>query len=182
MDKIIVPAITMILVALVSSYLNKSIKKRVRSSLGGNFELKLHKLYWYMGISFISLGCVGFLAAGLTIKDGNEWVIGSAFLILFGGLGYISAIWYVNHSVHFNSNRIEAISVYKKGVSMNWSDITSIKFNPLTGLLIFTNAHGKKIKAHQHLVGLGELLRMIAVQTPWNVDDLKLPFKYPKHD
>lgn len=181
MDTIIGTAITMILVALVSSYLNKSIKKRVRSSLGGYFELRLHKLYWYMGISFMSLGFIGFLAAGLTIKDGNEWGIGLAFLLLFGGLGYISAIWYTNHTVHFNSNRIESINFYKNKVTLDWSDITAIKFNPVTGLLIFTNAHGKKIKAHQHLVGLGELLRMIETETRWKIEDVNVPFKYPKH-
>ena len=181
MNAFLMPAITGILTALIIGYLNKSARKKVRPTLSNHYVLRLHKFYWYFGIGSILLGLVGFIAAGLLVLDANGWVIGLFFLLLFGGLGFLCAIWYINHSIHFNNKMIQTTSVFKKKTVVTWDAISSVEFKATSGLLVFTDIKGQKAKAHQHLVGFNELLRMMEAKTSWEIKNLNLPFKHIKH-
>lgn len=176
MEKLIKYLIISIVLAVLISYINKQANSKIYPTANNEYRLRLNKLYWYISLLAISFGLLGFIFSGLEIEDGNGWLIGLIFLILFGSLGFICGIWYINHKIKFDPYKIEGISVYGKKSSISWEEINSVKLNPLTGLLIFSNNENKKIKAHIHLVGITELLKMMEAKTNCKIKDLKLPF------
>jgi len=162
---------------LVMTYLNKQANIVASPIEGDLYKLRLNKLYWYVGICCIVLAALIFIGICLTVEFGIGWLIGLFFLIFFGGLGSILALWYVNHKFDFDLNKIEATSFYGNKTSLKWEEIKSIKFKALSGLLIFEGNNGEKVKAHQHLVGFIELQNAIENNTAWKIRDLNLPYK-----
>lgn len=177
MDNFILYLIIGILVTLVMSYLNKNSNREIQPKNNGVFYLRLHKMYWYIGLGGIIFGIVGFVLPGLLVIDTNGWIIGLFFLSLFGGLGTACLLWYKNHKLFFDTNKIASTSVFSRKTEMKWESIISVKFNPISGVLIFKDSNGLKVKAHLHLVGIKELLNMLEHKTVWKIKDLKLPYK-----
>ena len=152
--------------------LNRQARKKVEPSRGERYELRLNKLYLYLGIVGVNLGILGFT---LPVLYEDDWVSGSLLFLILGGPAFACWLWYVNHGFVFDDTSIEATSVYGKRTAMKWEDIQKISFSTFSGLLTFSDGKGKKVKAHQHLVGLGELAKMMEEKTKWTAKEIKLP-------
>ncbi|MGJ8661361.1 MAG: hypothetical protein ACSHXL_04940 [Bacteroidota bacterium] len=164
-----------VVVTLVISYLNKKVRVQVIPIEGDLFHLRLHKLYYYIGIGSVIFGCVGFILPTVLVETGDGWIVGLFFLLLFGVLGLLCVLLYVNHSFNFNTKHLESSNILAKKKSVLWEDIESIKFNPFSGYIVFRDNKSEKVKAHVHLVGITNLLNKMEEKTQWKKKDLKLP-------
>jgi uncharacterized membrane-anchored protein len=173
-EKIITYGLIGIAATFTLSFLNKQASKKVAPLDNGKYALRLNSLYQYVGLGSLILGLIGFLLPTILL-DSNGWLVGLIFLLIFGILGGICALWYFNHKFIFDSKKIESVSVYGKKTFLEWKDVVSISFNAISGLLVFKGSNGIKVKAHQHLVGLTELTTMMEQKTKWTVKGLKIP-------
>ena len=175
MEKIIIYSIIGVLITLLLSYLNKQSKTKISPIKEDYYELRINKAYWYFFIISIVIGLLGFIISIIEIEVETGLKVGLTFLVLFGSLGSYFAFWYINHKLNFDSRKIEVKSFYGKISSIKWNEIKLIKFNLLSGLLILTDNKQNQIKVHMHLVGFGELLKMMESKTNWKIKDLKIP-------
>jgi len=150
MEHVITYMIVGAVVGMIMYYLNKSASTKTVPIQGDSLNLRLHKLYWYFGMGSIALGIAWFLLPGLTVEDGSGWLIGLLLLLLFGGLGSICVLWYVNHTLSFDSERIESKSVFGKTTSIPWKEIENISFSALSGLLTFEDGLGEKVNVYAY--------------------------------
>lgn len=172
-EKIIMYGLITIVVAWAMSYLNKQNSKEVKPVEDGAYRLRMNKLYLYAGVGSMLLGLFIFLYLSLFVKDGLG--IGICFLLGFGILGFGCALWYWNHEVIFDSQFIESTSVFNKKTKMNWDEIHKISFGLSSGIITMKDKNNVKVKAHIHLKGIKELIRMIEQKTEWTAKSLKLP-------
>jgi hypothetical protein len=177
MEKFFLYTFIISITGLFFAYLNKKAKSAVAPLEEDYFELRLHKLYWYMGVVSIVLGVMAFVLVMITSEEKNGWIFGLLLFSIFVGLGIPSATWYANHRFNFDAKKLVVTNVYGNKTIMKWSEIESIRFNAMAGTLVFTDKNKQKIKAHQHLVGFETILIMMESTTKWRRKDLKLPFK-----
>jgi hypothetical protein len=98
-------------------------------------------------------------------------------LLLFGGLGLLSVLYFRQHYVLFDDTKVEAGSPFGGTKSLLWSEITKAKFNPSSGLLTLTGQTGDKVKAHYHLVGFPKFIEHLENKTTYTATQLKLPIQ-----
>lgn len=155
-------------------YLNKASSKKVSKNENGWYELRMNRLYQFIGIS---VGIMGLSFLYLTIGEQHS---SSLMIILvislgFSSLGLTCFLWYRNHKLRFNDTTIIALNVYGKPSSLSWDDITDISFNGLSGQITLVGKDANTVKAHQHLVGLGSFVELIESKTKWTAKSLRLP-------
>lgn len=172
-ENIIMYGFIAIAVTWVMSYLNKQNSKEVNPLKDGSYRLRINKLYLYFGVGSMVLGLIVFLYLSLFVKDGL--MIGWFFLFGFGILGFGCALWYWNHEVIFDSQGIESTSVFNQTTKMNWDEIHKISFGLSSGIITMKSKNNIKVKAHIHLKGIKELIKMIEEKTEWTAKSLKLP-------
>ena len=69
--------------------------------------------------------------------------------LIFWGTGVACLMYYKNHSVIFDNSLIEVTNVFGKANEIRWSDISGIKFNAISGLLVLCT-DVEAVKVHQH--------------------------------
>lgn len=163
-----------VIVAGLMAYLANQAKQNASPSATGKFHLRLHKAYAIIGWGCVLLG-VGFFIGSMFSSEEHVLEIAFVLLLFLGGLGAICVLWYNNHSVTFDSNKLSSFSWLGKRQEIKWKAITSIKFNAVSGMLVFSNDRQEKVKAHMHLVGLGSLVVAIESHTKWKKSDLEIP-------
>ena len=89
------------------------------------------------------------------------------FLLLFEiisfvtlGTGIPCLLWYLNHSVYYDKDKIYVQNVYGQERTIFIKDIKSTSLNLMTGLLV-VNTDNETVKIHQHLVSVGDLTKKI---------------------
>lgn len=172
-EKIVMYGLIAVVVTWAMAYLNKQNSKEVKPLEDGTFKLRINKLYFYVGVGSMIFGLFIFLYLSLFVKDGL--MIGFCLFLGFGILGFGCALWYWNHQVVFNSQFIESTSVFNKTTKMNWDEIQKISFGLSSGIITMKDKNNVKVKAHLHLKGIKELIRMMEKQTEWTAKSLKLP-------
>lgn len=161
-------------VKLALDYLNKASSKKVSKNENGWHELRMNRLYQFIGISTGILG-LSFLYLTIGEQYSSSLIIILVISLGFTGLGFTCFLWYRNHKLRFNNKTIITSNVYGKQNSLNWEDISNISFNGVSGQITLTNKAGNTVKAHQHLVGLSSFVELIELKTKWTVKALKLP-------
>jgi hypothetical protein len=175
-EKIILYTIIGIVVSTALAFLTKATGKAVASDESGYFNLRMNKLYGIMGIIGFLFGLLFLIFLPLTagVNDSGVWIGVILMLLIFWGAGIPCLMYYRNHRVTFGDNSIIATNVYGKVKEIKWSDISGIKFKPLSGLLVLTTQN-EHIKVHQHLVGLPRFVEFIENKTKWTRKELKIP-------
>ena len=162
--------------AIAFGYLNHGASQiESKELVNGGVELRMNKLYQYLGYFLISLSAI--FTFGLVCYLGTE-IFMAAFLIflILSGFSIPMLMVYNNHKILFNDEKIVVQNWRKKIQKISWTEITEIKFHFFSGNI---KVHGlnKTLKIHQHLVGLKTFTNKMEAQTKWTTKDLKLPFQ-----
>lgn len=161
-------------VALAMLYLNKGAASKIEPLEEGAYELRLHRLYQLIGFLGPGLGVVLFLLP--LIEGGLEALpVALAMGAMFGALGVACMLWYKNHILRFDAEKISARSWLGKTTEVQWTEIQSISFNSLSGLVNIRDSRGVAVKAHMHLVGLSAFVQEMEQKTSWTARGLRLP-------
>lgn len=174
-EKVITYGLIGLAVNLAMRYMSKGASQEIDKDMNGDIELRMNKLYQIVG--FVSIGfALIFVIAALYYQEKEMYMIGTAMLLLFGGLGLPCLMYYQNHKLKFNDTRIIAQNWKKKTGEITWTEIDDIKFNPFSGYLKIFGLN-KKLIVHQHLVGLKAFTKKMEEKTKWKASELKLPIK-----
>ena len=165
-------------VFLTLRYLSKATSKEVVNNEQGQYFLRMHKLYYIVGVIALVLGAV-FILSPIIIDDPDLtlYIIVFLLLLLFGGLGLISVQYFRRHYVLFDDTKLEVSSPFGDIKSLLWNEIADAKFNASSGLLTLISKTGKKVKVHYHLVGFPKLVEQLENKTTWTAKQLKLPIQ-----
>ncbi|HEX8330555.1 MAG TPA: hypothetical protein VF629_23695 [Hymenobacter sp.] len=149
-------------VSLALYYLTKGGKRQIHATADGSFELRMAKLYQIIGLLGGIIAGIGLFLPLIANEYTTSIFVASSFVfMLFAALSTSCFLWYRNHKVKFNAETITAQNVYGKSEDILWKNIALVKFKPFAGKMEITDAFGKKISVHQHLVGfstfIGEL-------------------------
>lgn len=161
-------------VFLAMLYLNKATARKVEPVEEGTYVLRIHRLYQIIGFLGLGLGVVVFLLP--LIQGGMEALpIALAMGGMFAALGGGCMLWYKNHYLRFDAEKIAARNWLGRITEVQWTEIKSISFNSLSGLLSIRDCKGVAVKAHMHLVGLGVFMQEVEQKTSWTAKEVGLP-------
>lgn len=175
LEKIITYGLIGLAVSLAMSYLNKGASQEIINKTNGLLELRMNKLYKILGYLCIGFASI-FTIASLYYQEKEMYIIGVLAITLFGGLGVPCLMYYRNHKLRFDHQKIIVQNWIKKKKEIRWEEIDEIKFNPFSGYLII-RSKTEKVKIHQHLVGLKEFTNEMEAKTKWKASVLRLPIK-----
>ncbi len=160
-------------VSFTLNYMNEGASRKIEKNKNGETELRMNKLYQILGYTCIVMTSI-FLVAALYYQDRELYLIGGIILLIFGGLGVSLLMYYRNHRLIFNDQRIIVYNWRGKPKQLNWNEIEQIKFNLISGYLKVTS-NATKLIIHQHLVGLKVFLKKMEEKTKWKAEELNLP-------
>lgn len=172
-EKVILYGLIGLAVSLTMNYMNKGASQEIAKNMNGEIELRMNKLYQILGYVSICFASI-FVITALYYQEKELYIIGVLMLFLFGGLGIPCLMYYQNHKLQFNDERIIVQNWRKKVEEITWGEINEIKFNPFSGYLKIRGLN-KIITIHQHLVGLKEFTNKMEEKTNWKTSELKLP-------
>ena len=174
-EKVIMYGLIGLAVSLAMNYMNKGASQEIEKSTNGEIELRMNKLYQILG--YLSIGFASSLViAALFYQEQEMYIVGIAMLLLFGGLGIPCLMYYQNHKLRFDDEKITVQNWRKKIKEIAWREIDDIRFNPFSGYLEIRGLD-KKMAIHQHLVGLKKFTDKMEEKTKWRTSELKLPIK-----
>lgn len=151
---------TVVVVAL--NWLNSKANNTIQPDFKGTIHLRMNKIYLILG--FVSLFLWGLFSLFIFFSTESDTI---TKLIIVGiisvvtlGPGIPCLMWYFNHTVSYDTKYIHIRDSVGKKKTIRISDIKTTSLNHLTGFLkVFTESD--KASIHQHLVGVGELTRII---------------------
>lgn len=175
-EKILFYSLTTLTVSWVLTYLNKATTKEAVANERGTFLLRMHKLYYYLGILSLLIAVV-FIIVPPFVDNMDLPMISVMFIVLviFGGIGLMCVLYFKNHYLAFNDFQVEVSNQFGKVKTVLWADFIKVKFNPTLGLLVLTSKTGEKVKIHQHLVGLTQFVKLLEAKRGWAANDIKFP-------
>lgn len=177
-DNSIFYGLVAISVTLSLRYLAKATSKDIVSNEEGQFLLRMHKLYYIIGIIALVFAVV-FIVSPLIVDhpDLELYIIIFFMLLLFGGLGLLSVLYFKRHYVLYDDAKLQVCSPFGSTKSLFWNEIAKAKFNPSSGLLTLTSKTGDKVKVHYHLIGFPKFVEQFENKTTWTAKQLKLPIQ-----
>ena len=161
-----------VVVSFALMVLNRSGSKQVEPLKDGSFELRVHPLYNIVSILGMLMGII-FIIGGIYFRDENLFIM-AIFGLIFFLIGIWGFLFYKRYRLKFNENHVSATDFLGKTKSIQWEEITNIRFNKWLGYLYVLNEN-EKLTIHQHTVGLKQFLTMMEQKTEWNVQDLRIP-------
>lgn len=162
-------------VSFVMLYINKAASKPVAENAEGQRVLEVNKLYLVIGWLGIAMGVGSLLLMVFMWEPGIE-VPAIISTLLFGGSGYMMLLYYRNHKVVFDEERVTVIGWTGKRFSVKWAEINDIKFNSLSGYIKLYGL-GEKANIHFQIMGIKSFLDMMEAKTNWRAKDLRIPFR-----
>lgn len=174
-ETIITYTIINIAVFAAIAYLARGASKNVDRNAEGQFVLRLSRLYQILGIILLAF-CSIFIFAGIYYQEKDLLLISFLMFLTIGILSLACLLWYYNHQVIFDEKTISASTWTKKITSMQWDEIESIKFSPMSGYIKIKSLD-KTIKLSSHLIGLKEFIKIMEKQTKWTAKKIKFPIK-----
>lgn len=159
------------------AFLTKATGKPVSPDQSGKLTLKMNRLYGVVGLIGLLFGLTFLIVPPLTTdhySTGEIYMAVIVLLLIFWGTGIPGLLYYLNHKVCFDEDAIIVTDLFGKEQEVQWNNIESIKFKFSTGLLIL-KTDDKKIKVHQHLVGLSQFIAFVERKTKWTNRELKVP-------
>lgn len=175
-EKIFFYSAISLVVGLALAYLKKGASQSGGQTVNGLVVLKMNKLYGIIGIISIIFG-FGFSLLPVLSNEYNSvmFLIVLIMLLIFWGAGIPCWLYYKNHKLEFDGEKIIVKNVLGKEKTIQWSEINQITFSHFSSYLTIIDSKGEKIKIHQHIVGLSSFAKMIETKTSWKVKELKFP-------
>ncbi len=166
--------LTVTAVTLILRMLYSASKRKANEDEQGNLVLQLPKFYWFFGAFMISVGIALLVVANFYVEatDDKEIVLYMSLgAIILGGFlftkGYISKIL-------ISETDIVETGIFGQITQININEIESISFGIVSQELTIKSKK-KKIKAHIHLVGFGELVEKLIQKTGKTPTEMGLP-------
>lgn len=161
-EKILFYGLITAVVGIALKWVNSKANVKLKPDSEGKTHLKMSKLYFFGGIASLLMWAL--FSIFLFSEATNDFI---TFFLLFGiltlvtlGPGIPCLLWYLNHSVYYDKDKIHVRNVYGQERTILLKDIKSTSLNLMTGLLA-VNTDNETVKIHQHLVGVGELTKKI---------------------
>ena len=173
MENILQSVIGTLFMIILLAYFRIRSRKKIPANITD--KLRISKFYLFAGVFLTIIGLTSFWLMIIN-NDARSYITGFLGLVLFAVIGLPSLMWYFNHKVTFNDELIKATNSFGKTSEMKWSEITAIKYHNGIGTLQFTNSKDTKLKVHQHIKGLANLLSMIEQKTSYSQKDFKIGF------
>jgi hypothetical protein len=176
LENILSSVLTALSIAVVLGYLSRATHKKVAGDIGGRYLLRMHKFYFISGIAALLLAAV-FVAAPFVTRsdDAVFYLLAFLMLLLCGGLGLLSLLYYKRHYVLFDETGFEVCNIRGTVKTATWEEIQEARFNSNSGLLTLTIYAGSRIKVHYHLVGFPQFVALLEQKTNWTSEQLRLP-------
>jgi hypothetical protein len=174
--QLIATASTALISFIILQYFYRKTGKAVSASRDGLYILRMPAAYRYLGVVSILLGFFiflfpvfdeSFMASDLLVAGS----LGSMFILA----GLICVLYYNNHYLQFDNEAVEVRNIWGTVRYFRWPEMRDASFNVHTGLLSFSVDSGKRLKIHQHLVGLKVFTDMIEQKTLIIIDNTGLP-------
>ncbi|MEO1629025.1 MAG: hypothetical protein AAFV25_28025 [Bacteroidota bacterium] len=159
---------------LVMYYLGRAANQRLEGNPKLGMNLRMHRMYAAIGWVVVVFGLVISILCLVDDPDNNRWI---AFFLLaiIGGLGGICLLFYYNHRLDFDKERIGVVSWTGSRKELHWEQVTNIRFNGFAGYLILEDKGGTRIKISQHMVGLRTFVDLIEEKTNRSAKSWGLP-------
>lgn len=161
-EKILFYGLIIAVVGLALNWANSKANVKLNPDAEGKTHLKMNKLYFFGGIASLLMWA---LFSIFLFSEANNDLIN--FLLLFGiislvtlGPGIPCLLWYLNHTVYYDKDKIHVQNVYGQERAIFIKDIKSTSLNLMTGFLA-VKTDNETVKIHHHLVGVGELTEKI---------------------
>jgi hypothetical protein len=161
-EKILFYGLITVFVGITLNWANSKANEKLKPDYEEKVHLKMNKLYFFGGVSSFVMWV---LFSIFLFSEANNDIIN--FLLRFGiislvtlGPGIPCLLWYLNHSVYYDKEKIYVQNIYGQKRVIFIKDIKSSNLNLMTGLLA-VNTDNETVKIHQHLVGVGELTKKI---------------------
>ncbi len=172
MSQFILYGLIGIVSAILLNYLHRSSTQKEVELLDGKTELRIHKMYAWIGYPSVLLGLaagVGVLMAfGLTVEGLIFFFI---FTGIFVGLGIPCVLYSLNHMASTSNESLTVTDVYKRTKMIRWDKIERVKFLKTRGLFEI-RAGSEKVRLHQHLVGLSSIMNELEIRTGRTLESL----------
>lgn len=149
-------------------------RKIVKPDNQGNYQMRLNRYYFVVGILFNVAGLAMIWGFIFSEKE-DAPIFGIILGLLMSIFGIISLIWYARHKVVFNSEEVIINNFWGERKAMKWSEIHSIEFNGQTMYIELMTKSIVKAKFHLHLKGLVSFVDMMEKNTRWTAKHLDLP-------
>lgn len=177
-SQILQTVLILAITASVLALLNKGSSKTVEKNDFEEYELRLNKLYHYVGygIMLVSVVLLISLIFAINIKETEASILIGLLMVFFGGFGILLILYYKNHKLSFNDKYLVIQNSRGKVTELKWHQIEKIKFSSTSGYIKVTALNEKHI-IHSHLVGLKLFLQKLEQHTDFKVADLKIPIK-----
>ena len=157
----------------ILSVLNKQSRKEVNTTQHETFTFRMNKFYLYFGWFLLLLG---FILAFVTKNNESDFIAIMLLLLLFGGAGFYIVIFYLNHRVTIDANKIEVYNFRGKKKSILWSALQAGNFRHIKGMLELEDQQGNVIAIHQHIIGFKSIIQHIESHSTVTCNKRKLPF------
>lgn len=157
----------------ILSVLNKQSRKEVNTTQHETFTFRMNKFYLYFGWFLLLLG---FILAFVIKNNENDFIAIMLLLLLFGGAGFYIVIFYLNHRVTIDANKIEVYNFRGKKKSILWSALQAGNFRHIKGMLELEDQQGNVIAIHQHIIGFKSIIQHIESHSTVTFNKRKLPF------
>lgn len=161
-DSAVITFIVMVSMAIALTYLGKGANVTPVKGDEGYFELKMNKFYKVLGI--VAIVCVvTFIVGSVAYNElDSELLLGIIIMtIILGVPGLICLLYVTKYRVAFNNEQIEVRNIYGKVVTVRWAEIVEAKYNHFSYFLHLKVSDGRKIKIHQHLIGINTFLDLL---------------------
>ncbi len=173
-ESILSIGLPIVLYHLVMAYVLGTSNKVVQPDASGKIRLRLHKVYYWIGCFSIAFGAI---PTTLFLVDGDftgEWWVLLVFLG-FGALGWICIMWYNNHQVCFDEDKMEVTNWRGEKRIMYWHQIKKAKFQSVQSYIVFDDTINT-VKVNTYLMGIAAFLAKMEQKTKWTAKKLKIPF------
>ena len=149
-------------VVVVLNWVNSKANIKLQPDSKGIIHLRMNRIYLMVGIISLLIWAL----FSMFLYGSKDYDTTTIFLIL----GIISAVtlgpgipclmWYLNHTVSYDDQYIYIRDSIGKRKTIRITDIKTTRLNHMTGFLnVFTESD--KANIHQHLVGVGELKKIL---------------------
>jgi len=133
-DRIILYGLITIVASLTLAFLKKATGKKITAQPDKKLKLKINILYGIIGILSL-IFCLGLVVFFISIND-DSTIIGLLIMFaIFGFPGIVSTLYYFNHYLVFDDKSMTAKNIYRQINTIEWGEISTMKFNGITGLI-----------------------------------------------
>lgn len=155
-----------VIASAVLAYLARITQKQAAKDVAGFYTLRMHRIYFVVGLIAIIIAVIAIAAGFLTRPEGlMDILMICAIFIFFAGLGILSIFLYRKHYIRFDDAAAEVHGVGGNVNSFSWPEVIHARFNRVSGFLILKKTDQSRVQVHYHLIGFGSFLALLKTKS-----------------